>query len=115
MNPLALTLPAGNVVGHICGRCRRAQLERVRQDEPPEDSSLERATTCCICDCGAVKEEALHQFCTTCYWWYAFDSLWRRIGQAYKLGISNAVVWEVIYDELDYGEMMNALLAEIEA
>lgn len=84
--------------------------------EHPEEtkpSAEQAAEDCCRCNSCSGPAEKNRFYCLPCSWYSWFGAVWSNIGACYKLGISNEVVWEIVYDELDYGKYMHALETEL--
>jgi hypothetical protein len=105
-------------VGFRCAACRRRFLndsdlfQDLTKEEAETWSPFIAARDCCVCDrkdCLKPTDRPRLQYCDFCYWKLSFTSAWLRIGSAMKLGISNDLVWEIIEDQLDYGDNMHAL------
>ena len=71
IRPIPLAAPDGTVYAYACGRCHRvAGGTHVPGPVSPvarlAGYSLERATRCCVCPCGAPSGDGLWRKCADC-------------------------------------------------
>ena len=53
-SPIPLSAPDGTVYAYACGRCHRVAAGENVHPSRLARLSLERATRCCVCQCGAA-------------------------------------------------------------